>query len=275
MTPDPLRSDGSGAAEVRRTGGTLDDRTPGADARWRDYRPPAPPASIGNLTAPPPIVRLVTRSGDLADSETRRPPAVPTSGPTTCGRPRSQSSMRPARNAPAPGELIRSGRPSEWPKPGMSIVITRVYCCHAVPDATKRPQALGPRRQQERGRLRICATVGETHSYAVKDAKVRDDLRSFLNDHAATTPHFDRDLAPPRRPFDPHQAETDRCVETGRCGPGRSAALHHHVPVLHALPRLNAEQIMKGVWVAGKGALGADVGTLCPRRHGGCRRTSS
>src|SRR6266852_3081805 len=46
----------------------------------------APPASIGKRTAPPPMVKLVTRSGDLAARKSAA--AVPTSGPTRCGAPR-------------------------------------------------------------------------------------------------------------------------------------------------------------------------------------------
>src|SRR2546423_13128487 len=45
----------------------------------------APPASIGKRTAPPPTVRLVTRSGAFATRKSAA--AVPASGPTTCGAP--------------------------------------------------------------------------------------------------------------------------------------------------------------------------------------------
>src|SRR5580765_1584104 len=83
----------------------------------------APPASIGKRTAPPPTVKLVTRSGDFAARKSAA--AVPTSGPTTCGAPRLHSSIRRARNAPAVSGAISSGRPSEWPNPGMSMATTR------------------------------------------------------------------------------------------------------------------------------------------------------
>src|SRR2546428_631049 len=83
----------------------------------------APPASIGKRTAPPPTVKLVTRSGAFAAR--KRAAAVPTSGPTTCGAPRSHSSIRRARNAPEASGAISSERPSEWPKPGMSMATAR------------------------------------------------------------------------------------------------------------------------------------------------------
>jgi hypothetical protein len=83
----------------------------------------APPASIGKRTAPPPTVKLVTRSGALAARKSAA--AVPTSGPTTCGAPRPHSSIRRARNAPEASGAINSGRPSEWPNPGRSMATTR------------------------------------------------------------------------------------------------------------------------------------------------------
>ena len=70
-----------------------------------------PPASIGNWTAPPPMVRLVTRSGALAARKSAA--AVPTSGPTTWEAPRPHSSIKRARNDPELSGAIRSGRPSE------------------------------------------------------------------------------------------------------------------------------------------------------------------
>src|SRR6185295_3076724 len=83
----------------------------------------SPPASMGARTAPPPMVKLVMRSGAWAAKNNAA--AVPTSGPTTCGAPRLHSSMRRARNAPIVSGAISSGRPSEWPKPGRSIATTR------------------------------------------------------------------------------------------------------------------------------------------------------
>ena len=83
----------------------------------------APAASIGSRTAPPPIVKLVTRSGALAAKNSAA--AVPTSGPTTCAAPRSHSSISRARNVPIASGAISSGRPSEWPNPGRSIATTR------------------------------------------------------------------------------------------------------------------------------------------------------
>src|SRR6266566_3597190 len=87
----------------------------------------APPASMGTRTAPPPMVKLVTRSGALAAKNNAA--AVPTSGPTTCGAPRPHCSMRRARNVPIASGAISAGRPSEWPKPGRSIATAR-----ATPD---------------------------------------------------------------------------------------------------------------------------------------------
>src|SRR6266511_2176051 len=83
----------------------------------------APPASIGTRTAPPPTVKLVTRSGALAARNSAA--AVPMSGPTTWGAPRPHSLIRRARNAPEVSGAISSGRPSEWPNPGRSMATTR------------------------------------------------------------------------------------------------------------------------------------------------------
>jgi low temperature requirement protein LtrA len=83
----------------------------------------APPAWIGTPTAPPPTVKLVTRSGALAARNNAA--AVPTSGPTRWGAPRPHWWIRPASNAPEVSGAIRSGRPSEWPNPGRSMATTR------------------------------------------------------------------------------------------------------------------------------------------------------
>src|SRR6266851_9840443 len=98
----------------------------------------APPASIGMRTAPPPMVKLVTRSGALAARKSAA--AVPTSGPTTWGAPRPHSSIRRARNAPEVlGNQFRAtiGVAESWQVDGDHPP----DCRNAAPDAAEGPEA--------------------------------------------------------------------------------------------------------------------------------------
>ena len=56
-------------------------------------------------------------------------------------------------------------------------------CRDAVPDATEGPEALGPRRQQQHGDVRVRLVVGEPHSHPVADSEVGSDRRNRLGAH--------------------------------------------------------------------------------------------
>ena len=98
---------------------------------------------IGKRTAPPPTVRLVTFSGDLAARKSAA--AVPTSGPTTCGAPRPHSSISRARNCPRPvgSDQLRRGSIGV-PEPRHVDRDRRAQGSPSrAPDASERPEALG------------------------------------------------------------------------------------------------------------------------------------
>src|SRR2546422_99923 len=144
----------------------------------------APPASIGKRTAPPPTVKLVTRSGALAARKSAA--AVPTSGPTTWGAPRPHSSIRRARNSPEVSGAISPGRPSECPNPGRSMATTR-------PTAAMRGQM---RRKGQRGAgERIVQAAAELVAEKGAAGMSLDDVRARTGASRSQLYHYfeDRD----------------------------------------------------------------------------------
>src|SRR4029077_7658670 len=57
----------------------------------------------------------------------------------------------------------------------------------AIPNATERPEAFGPRRQHQNGDARVCLRVGEPYSRAVADSEVGGDQRTCLRAHVAVS----------------------------------------------------------------------------------------
>jgi DNA-binding CsgD family transcriptional regulator len=53
---------------------------------------------------------------------------------------------------------------------------------YAVPDAAERPEAFGPRCQQQHGDVRICPGIGEPHAHPVTHSEVGGDRRRRLRD---------------------------------------------------------------------------------------------
>src|SRR6516162_8737690 len=76
------------------------------------------PSWIGTAAPPVPTTTLAIRSGCAAAANNAA--AVPTSGATMCGVPRSASAMSCAKNSPIARGDNRSSRRSDAPKPGRS-----------------------------------------------------------------------------------------------------------------------------------------------------------
>jgi hypothetical protein len=81
------------------------------------------PSWIGTAVPPVPTIALAIRSGCAAAANNAA--AVPTSGATMCGVPRSASAMSWAMNSPVARGDNRSCRRSDAPKPGRSMANRR------------------------------------------------------------------------------------------------------------------------------------------------------
>ena len=108
----------------------------------------APPASIGKRTAPPPTVKLVTRSGALGKKQRR-------------GRAHVWADDVGSSQAPLvdqPGQKPSRGVRGDQFRATIGVTESRQVDgdhppdgSNAAPDATEGPEAFGPRRQQQHG----------------------------------------------------------------------------------------------------------------------------